>query len=100
MGYTVLINAFEVSADREEEFLENWQRVADYVATQPGYVSTRLHRALSPDSRFRFVNVAEYESPKHFQDIAASAEFRERGAALRDFPSNPALYAVVRSDHV
>ena len=85
MEYTVLINTFEVPAEREDEFLANWQRVADYVATQPGYVSTRLHRALSPDSRFRFVNVAEYESPKHFQDIAASAEFegRDLGAVTR-----------------
>ena len=33
---------------------------------QPGYVSTRLHRSSDPDARFRFVNVAEWETAEAF----------------------------------
>ena len=92
----VLINPFEVpEARNDEEFLRGWERAADYMRRQPGFVSTRLHRALAPDARFRFVNVAEWASPQEFQAAVGSEEFREmaKGGA----PGSPALYEVVRS---
>jgi heme-degrading monooxygenase HmoA len=64
----ILINPFEVpDGTNDEDFLRRWERAADYMRQQPGFVSTRLHRALRPDARFRFVNVAEWESPQAFQ---------------------------------
>ena len=92
----ILINPFEVpDGTNDEEFLRGWERAADYMRQQPGFVSTRLHRALQPDARFRFVNVAEWESPQDFQAAVGSEEFRQiaSGAA----PGSPALYEVVRS---
>lgn len=92
----ILINPFELPAGtNDEDFLRGWERAADYMRRQPGFVSTRLHRALAPDARFRFVNVAEWESPQAFQAAVGSEEFREiaSGAA----PGSPALYEVVRS---
>ena len=92
----ILINPFELpdGAD-DEQFLSGWQRAADYMSRQPGFVSTRLHRALAPDARFRFINVAEWDSPQAFQAAVATDEFREiaKGAG----PGSPALYEVVRS---
>jgi heme-degrading monooxygenase HmoA len=92
----ILINPFEVpeGAD-EEEFLHGWERAADYMRQQPGFVSTRLHRALGADARFRFINVAEWASPQDFQAAVSSEQFREiaKGAG----PGSPALYEVVRS---
>ena len=92
----ILINPFEVPADvPDESFLEGWQRAADFMRKQPGFLSSRLHRALAPDARFRFINVAEWESPQEFQAAVGSQEFRE---LARDAPGNfPALYEVVRS---
>jgi heme oxygenase (mycobilin-producing) len=56
----ILINPFEVpQATDDEEFLRGWQRAADYMRQQPGFLSSRLHRAIAPDARFRFINVAE-----------------------------------------
>ena len=92
----ILINPFEVpeGAD-DEEFLRGWERAADYMRQQPGFLSTRLHRALGPDARFRFVNIAEWASPQDFQAAVTSEQFRE---IARDAgPSSPALYEVVRS---
>ena len=91
-----LINPFEVpEGSDDEEFLLGWQRAADYMRQQPGFLGTRLHRALAPDARFRFVNIAEWASPQDFQAAVTSEEFREiaRGAG----PGAPALYEVVRS---
>ena len=91
-----LINPFEVpEGTDDEQFLRGWERAADYMRRQPGFVSTRLHRALRPDARFRFINVAEWASPQDFQAAVSSEEFREiaKGAG----PGEPSLYEVVRS---
>jgi heme-degrading monooxygenase HmoA len=91
-----LINPFEVpEGTDDEEFLGGWQRAADYLREQPGFLGSRLHRALAPDARFRFINVAEWASPQDFQAAVTSEQFREiaRGAT----PGSPALYEVVRS---
>ena len=92
----ILINPFEVSdGASDEDFLRGWERAAEYMREQPGFISTRLHRALAPDARFRFINVAEWESPEAFQGAVTNEAFRDlaRGAA----PGSPALYEVVRT---
>jgi heme-degrading monooxygenase HmoA len=92
----ILINPFEVPEGTEDEdFLRGWERAAEYMRQQPGFVSSRLHRALAPDAPFRFINVAEWASPQDFQAAVGSEEFREiaKGGA----PGAPALYEVVRS---
>ena len=43
---------------------------------QPGFVSTRLHRAVAPGARFALVNVAEWETPADFQRAIGRAEFQ------------------------
>ena len=92
----ILINPFEVpEGTNDEQFLSGWQRAADYMREQPGFVNSRLHRALAPDARFRFINVAEWDSPQAFQAAVTSDEFRE--LAKNAGPSSPALYEVVRS---
>jgi heme-degrading monooxygenase HmoA len=94
----VLINPFEVPAETsDEEFLAGWERAAAYLQAQPGFVGTVLHRALSPDDApFRFVNVAEWESPQAFAAAVTSDGFR-RLARNSPSPGHPALYTVVRT---
>jgi heme-degrading monooxygenase HmoA len=91
----VLINAFEVPQGQDEAFLEAWERARQFLATQDGYVSTRLHRSLSPAADFRYVNVAVWQSPQAFQAAISRPGFRE---APVPFPSHPSLYEVVRED--
>ena len=92
----ILINPFEVpTGTNDEEFLQGWERAAEYMRQQPGFLNSRLHRALAPDARFRFINLAEWESPAAFQAAVTSEQFREvaKGAS----PGSPALYEVVKS---
>ncbi len=92
----VLINPFEVpEGTADDDFLRGWERAAQYMQAQPGFISSRLHRALRPDARFRFINVAEWASPNDFQAAVGSDEFREIAAGAA--PGSPALYEVVRS---
>ena len=95
MGNVILINPFEVPLDRGDDFLAGWSQAADYMRRRPGFAGTRLHRALSPEARFGFVNVAEWESPQHFRAAVTSPEF----AAMTKGgpPGYPSLYEIVRT---
>ena len=89
----VLINPVEVSASAGERFIEQWQKAADYMQRQPGFLATRLHRSLSQDTRFGFINVAEWESPAEFMRAVGSEEFK--ALASGSPPNFPSLYEVV-----
>ncbi|CAO0823148.1 hypothetical protein DFAR_340031 [Desulfarculales bacterium] len=38
--------------------------MADYMRRQPGFISTRLHQAVAPGSRFAFINMAAQRCPR------------------------------------
>jgi heme oxygenase (mycobilin-producing) len=91
----VLINAFEVPASEDEAFLAGWEKAREFLRTQEGYLSTRLHRSIAPNADFRFVNVARWESADAFRAALAQPGFR---AASIPFTSHASLYEVVRED--
>jgi heme oxygenase (mycobilin-producing) len=91
----VLINAFEVPEEDDEAFLSGWERQRAFLSRREGYLSTRLHRSLSSDADFRFVNVALWESEQAFRDATAQPEFTSAPAPFRFYAS---LYEVVRKD--
>jgi hypothetical protein len=71
-----LINAFEVPAGAEEDFTRGWEAERDHLQTQPGYIKTALHQAVSPDADFRFVNVGRpyMKSAKRRLPVLAGGE--------------------------
>jgi heme-degrading monooxygenase HmoA len=91
----VLINAFEVPEGADEAFLQGWERGREFLSTQEGYLSTRLHLSLSPTADFRYVNVALWQSAQLFQAATSEPEFRDAPVA---FPFHASLYEVVRED--
>lgn len=96
MSKVILINPFEVPERREEECLAFWRRAADFMRRQPGFLSTRLHRAVAPGARFAFINMAEWESAEHFAAAVNSPEFIELVTPYMEvFPHYPGLYQVV-----
>jgi heme-degrading monooxygenase HmoA len=95
MQTVVLINPFEVPPEAEDRFLPAWTAAAEYMRRQPGFVSSRLHKAISPDAPFGFINVAEWESPEAFRAATATDEFRQ--IAQGTPPSHPALFRVIAS---
>ncbi|WP_026257898.1 antibiotic biosynthesis monooxygenase family protein [Actinopolymorpha alba] len=92
-----LINVFEVPANHVDAFIEQWRERAALMATKPGFLDARLHRALSSQTRFQLVNVAHWESPEAMQAAAADPEFERRARTATDDPAisaNAALYEV------
>ena len=94
----ILINPFEIPEEKEDEALAFWERAAEYMRKQPGFLSTRLHRAVVPWARFHLINVAEWESMAHFEAAINSDEFKRLTQPyLEVFPHYPGLYEVVRT---
>jgi heme-degrading monooxygenase HmoA len=90
----VLINPFEVPQGQEEAFLKWWHEAARVLRQAPGFLSTRLHESLDPQTTFRFVNVAEWESPQHFQAAMSSEAFQQMRGKM-PFTAHPALYRLI-----
>lgn len=87
----VLINVFAVSLEMEDQFLKTWHKTCDFMRTTPGFIDTTLHRSLDSDTRFRFVNVAHWESAEAYQAALVRHEPGEKHLSIE---ANPALYTV------
>ncbi|MGX7677965.1 antibiotic biosynthesis monooxygenase family protein [Jatrophihabitans sp. DSM 45814] len=98
-GPVTLVNSFVVPAERDGAFEQIWTRTSAYFRGQPGFIGLRLHRALSPDATYRYVNVAVWRSSNEFGRAHEADEFRQlvSDPAWREFPSSPALYEVAAS---
>ncbi len=95
-GGVTLMNGFVVPPGRDDAFLALWTAASNYFRAQPGYLSLRLHRALSPGAAHRFVNVARWRSLEEFQAAHKTEAFRKLVSqdGWNEFPNNPSLYEV------
>ena len=99
-GPVTFINVFEVPVEQIDTFIAHWRELAKIMSTAPGFYDTRLHRAISSQTRFQIVNVAHWDSRQAWEAATANPEFQERlGALAQDtevqLTANPALYEVV-----
>lgn len=93
----VLINAFEVPGDQADQFIAAWEKTRDFLQSQPGYVDTALHQAVTPGTDFQFVNIARWQTAEAFMAATQSQGFRESAAGLAGYRPHPGLYRIVRT---
>jgi len=87
------INPFEVPQGKEEEALAVWEKFAAYFHKQPGYIGTKLHRALGSDAKFHLVSISEWESAEHFMSALQNPELQVIAESTpKDIVSYPGLY--------
>ena len=98
MSKVILINAFEIPQGKEDECLVFWEKAAEYMRRQPGFIATRLHRAIAPGARFPLINMAEWESRERLEAAVSREEFKNLIAPYMEIcPHYPGLYEVVRT---
>jgi heme-degrading monooxygenase HmoA len=92
-----LMNSFIVPEGRDEAFVALWTETSLYFRAQPGFISLRLHRAVTPGTPYRYVNVASWASDADYRAPHGTEEFRRlvTQEAWLEFPSSPVLYEVV-----
>ena len=94
MSTATLINCSQGAPEKDERFLELWRKADDLLRSRSGYPPTRLHKAVGPQARFRYVNVAELDSVETWQAAVSSPEFAAIAAQMAGFSPSPGLYAV------
>ncbi|WP_170351674.1 MULTISPECIES: antibiotic biosynthesis monooxygenase family protein [Ruegeria] len=82
-GPVVLINLFTVDAKDKEALLKAWAHDADFMKSQPGYISTQLHQGIAGSSTF--VNYAIWQDVQSFRDAFTNPEFQRR---IADYPDS------------
>jgi quinol monooxygenase YgiN len=92
-----LINLFSVPPGKLEEAIAMWEKARDFMAREPGFISTDLHQSQTSNARYQLVNVAKWESREDF--LLAMTKMRDALDLPRveGLESNPALYNVIRS---
>ena len=90
----VLVNLFTVDEADIPALMVAWEKDANWMKQQPGFLSTQLHRAIG--GSHLFMNYAVWESVEHFRAAFTHADFV---SALAAYPSSavaqPHLFARV-----
>lgn len=85
-GPVVLVNVFTVDPEDAEALLDAWERDANWMKQQRGYISTQLHRAVGEGASF--LNYAVWESLGHFRAAFTHPDFRR---ALQAYPESTVI---------
>lgn len=79
----VLVNVFTLENADEPTFLQAWEKDANFMKRQPGFISTQLHRAIGESPTY--LNYAVWESTADFRAAFTHPEFV---AKLSAYPSS------------
>ena len=97
-GAVTVINVFEIRPEDVEPFLKEWRERAEFLGSQPGFRSLRLHRAMTAGTPFQLINVAEWDSAEAVQAATAQDVFQQsarRSVQQYAVTAHPAIYRVV-----
>jgi heme-degrading monooxygenase HmoA len=94
-----LIKHYTVPAAEAEHFVEVYRENARIMATQPGFLRSRLHQALADAAEARFVHIADWSSGTALDHATANPEWLASLRRMFDDPglhitSEPAAYRV------
>ena len=82
-GPVILINTFGVALEDTDRFMASWSADSVIMKSQPGFISTQLHRGIAGSGTF--LNYAVWQSVAHFRAAFANPEFRAR---LANYPES------------
>jgi len=88
-GPVTVIKNYAVPAAEADHFVEVYRENARIMSRQPGFVRSRLHRALAEAAEVRFVHVADWNSGTALDKATANREWR---ASLRRMFDDPGLH--------
>jgi quinol monooxygenase YgiN len=74
-GPVTVIKNYAVPAAEAERFVEVYRENARIMSTQPGFVRSRLHRALADAPEVRFVHIADWSSGTALDRATANPEW-------------------------
>jgi heme-degrading monooxygenase HmoA len=77
----ILVNVFQVAEADIPALLKAWEKDANWMKKQPGYICTQLHQAIGGSTLF--LNYAVWESVAHFRAAFNHPDFK---SSLEQYP--------------
>ncbi len=96
-GRCTVIVSYEVAHEDAARFVDSWEKANEFLKKQAGFVSTALHKAVSANPDFRFVNVSCWESDDAFRSATQNPDFQAASGRLTPYPIHASAYEVVRT---
>jgi heme-degrading monooxygenase HmoA len=93
-----VINSFELPIGKVDDYVEQWKEIARLMSKMPGFLDTKLHRALSSETRFQLVHVAHWETPAAMAAAMAAPDVAALISAQRarfQVTPNPGAYETI-----
>lgn len=85
-----LVNPFEIQDAQVPPVLDMWDQAKDYMVEKAGFINARLFRSRRPHDTYNLINVAQWESRRHFLDALHNQQYdrhREKSQAYSLHPS-------------
>jgi heme-degrading monooxygenase HmoA len=70
------ISGFEFAAGGEAEFLSEFAQTKACMTSKEGFLAVRMHRAIAPETRYRFIDIARWASTGSFWAALRSSEMQ------------------------
>jgi quinol monooxygenase YgiN len=84
-GQVILINRFNVTPDKVEQFLKDWKEDANRFIQQPGFISTQLHKGIG--NSFVFINYAVWDTIENYKKAVNKLIFNPQ-SHMNNFTKN------------
>lgn len=94
-GPVTVIKNYTVPAEEAEYFVEVYRENSRIMSTQPGFLRSRLHRALADAPEARFVHIADWSSGIALDKATANPEWL---ASLHRMFDDPGLHITSSAD--
>lgn len=82
-GPVVLVNLFTVDPSDDEALVKAWAHDADFMKSQPGYISTQMHKGIAGSSTY--MNYAVWQDVASFRAAFTNPEFQRR---IAEYPAS------------
>jgi hypothetical protein len=92
-----MIVSYEVAHEDADRFLNSGEKANDFLRKQPGFVSTALHRAVSANPGFRFLNVRCLENDDALRSATQNQGIRDASGRRLPLPIHTSAYEIVRT---
>jgi len=93
-----LINVFNVPAEKEAEFLENWKKTTEVFRKRTGFLETHLHKNTGVgNTTFQFINIAKWESAEAWK--TNHDEYKPTEYSIPGVVGHPSIYEEIINVH-
>ncbi|WP_341760004.1 antibiotic biosynthesis monooxygenase family protein [Candidatus Endowatersipora endosymbiont of Watersipora subatra] len=92
----ILVTFFSVPAGKEEESIKYWENTAKFLRSQPGYISSELHQALSSNAKFPLVNISKWDTIDSFDKATIAMNKSSTIKSVDGLNTHASLYKIIR----